>query len=273
MDNSLNNQLDDYTNLVKNVLEKGKSRKDRTGVGTISIFGAQMRFDIREKFPLLTTKKVPFNAVLHELLWFISGDTNIKYLKDNKVNIWNKWADKDGNLGPVYGYQWRHWTNRDGVEIDQIKKLEKTLRDDPFSRRHILTAFNVGDLDKMALQPCHSFVQFYVTGDNELSAHLYQRSADLFLGVPFNIASYAAIVYMLCSVLKLKPGELIHSIGDAHIYNNHIDQVKEMLSNDALESPTLKVHGEHESITDIQFNDLELVGYKSHKRISAPIAV
>lgn len=265
--------MDDYTNLCRKILKEGKLKSDRTGTGTISIFGAQMRFDLRDKFPLLTHKKVNFSTVLKELIWFISGNTNINILKENKVNIWNEWADENGDLGPVYGYQWRNWIDKNGNKVDQIKELEKNLKEDPYSRRHILTAWNVGDIKEMALPPCHMMVQFYVSDDNKLSAQLYQRSADIFLGVPFNIACYSAMIHMFANVLDLEVGEFVHTIGDAHIYSNHVDQVKEMLNNDPYELPTIKILNKRNSITEFVFEDIIIEGYKSHKFIKAPVAI
>lgn len=264
--------MDCYIDLCKKILAEGKTKSDRTGTGTISIFGAQMRFNLSKGFPLLTQKKVNFNTVLKELIWFLSGDTNIKILKENGVKIWNEWADENDNLGPVYGYQWRNWIDKNGNKIDQIKNLERNLKENPHSRRHILTAWNVGDIDEMALPPCHMMVQFYVSGD-KLSAQLYQRSADMFLGVPFNIACYSTMIHMLASVLDLEVGDFVHTIGDAHIYSNHIDQVNEMINNEPFELPEIKIINKKNSILDFQFEDIIVEGYKSHRFIKAPVAI
>ncbi len=262
-----------YIDLCKKILKEGQKKSDRTGTGTISIFGAQMRFDLKEKFPLLTQKKVNFNTVLRELIWFLSGETNVNVLKENNVNIWNEWADENGDLGLVYGYQWRNWIDKNGNKIDQIKNLERDLKENPHSRRLILTAWNVGDIKEMALPPCHMMVQFYVSEDNKLSAQLYQRSADMFLGVPFNIACYSALIHMVASVLNLDVGEFVHTIGDAHIYSNHIDQVNEMIENDPYELPTIKIINNRKSVVDFKFEDIIIEDYKSHRFIKAPVAV
>ena len=235
--------MKEYQRLLKLVLDTGKTRSDRTGTGTISVFGAQARFNLRNSFPCLTTKKLHLRSIIHELLWFIKGDTNIKYLKDNKVTIWDEWADENGNLGPVYGEQWRKWKTADGLNIDQIKELIKNIKENPNSRRHIVSAWNPGELKKMALPPCHAFFQLYVdTESKELSCQLYQRSADLFLGVPFNIASYSLLTMMIAQVCSLKPGEFIHTFGDLHIYSNHIEQVNTQLQREPRELPKMKIN-------------------------------
>ena len=262
-----------YLDLMKHVLENGQTREDRTGTGTISVFGHQSRYDLQEGFPLVTTKKLHLRSIIHELLWFISGDTNIKYLKDNGVRIWDEWADENGDLGPVYGYQWRRWKTPDGREVDQVKNLVDGLKNNPHSRRHILTAWNPADVDKMALPPCHSFIQFYVSTDKKLSCQLYQRSADIFLGVPFNIASYALFTMMLAQVCDLKPGEFVHTMGDAHLYSNHIDQAKLQLTRETRELPQMKINPEVKSIFDFKFEDFELVGYDPHPHIKAQVSV
>lgn len=262
-----------YLDLLRQVLDNGKERKDRTGVGTISFFGTQMRIDISKSFPLLTTKKVHFKSIAYELLWFLKGDTNIKFLQDNNVRIWNEWADSEGNLGPVYGAQWRHWKCADGHTIDQIKALIYGLKNDPFGRRHIVSAWNVGEIDKMALPPCHSFFQFYVGSDNTLSCQLYQRSGDLFLGVPFNIASYSLLTYMVAQVCHLKPGTFVHTLGDAHIYQNHLEQVQTQLARTPKKLPTLKLNPAITDIDAFTFEDIELINYDPYPTIKAPVAV
>ncbi len=266
--------MQQYLDLCKHVLKNGQLKEDRTGTGTISTFGYQMRFDLSEGFPLLTTKKVHVKSVIHELLWFLTGETNIQYLRDNKVRIWDEWADEDGNLGPVYGYQWRHWTNRDGVEFDQIKRIEDDLKSNPHSRRHILSAWNVGEIDGMALPPCHAFVQFYVSPDGKkLSCQLYQRSADVFLGVPFNIASYALLTMMYAKVVGLEPGEFVHTFGDTHIYTNHLEQVDLQLSREPRPLPKMVIHGNQKSIFDFKYEDFEVVGYDPHPLIKGKVSV
>lgn len=262
-----------YLDLMKHVLENGETREDRTGTGTISVFGYQARYDLQEGFPLVTTKKCHLRSIIHELLWFINGDTNIKYLKDNKVSIWDEWADENGDLGPVYGYQWRHWKRPDGSEVDQIANLVKGLKENPRSRRHILTAWNPADVDNMALPPCHAFVQFYVSQDGKLSCQLYQRSADIFLGVPFNIASYALFTMMLAQVCGYEPGEFVHTMGDAHLYSNHIDQAKLQLTREPHALPTMWVNPEVKSIFDFKYEDFKLEGYEAHPHIKAAVAV
>jgi thymidylate synthase len=265
--------MKNYLALLADILKRGEDRSDRTGVGTKSIFGAQMRFDLRNNFPLLTTKRVHWKAVVHELLWFLMGSTNIKYLQDNGVRIWNEWADENGELGNVYGKQWRRWRNSDGGEIDQIAQLINNLKNNPFSRRHLISAWNVGELDKMALPPCHSFFQFHVSAGDCLSCQMYQRSADMFLGVPFNIASYSLLTHMIAHVCGLKPREFIHTLGDCHIYNNHVDQVHEQLSREPRELPTLRILKRNQTINDFNFEDFELVNYNPYGSIRAPIAV
>ena len=261
-----------YLDLLDHVLRNGVRKEDRTGTGTISVFGYQMRFDLRETFPVLTTKKLHLRSIFHELLWFLRGETNIKYLHDNKVSIWDEWADENGELGPVYGYQWRHWPKNDGTNIDQISQVVESLRKDPDSRRHIVSAWNVSQLDQMALPPCHLLFQFYVA-NGELSCQMYQRSCDIFLGVPFNIASYSLLTLMMAQVTGLKPGEFIHTLGDAHIYLNHIDQVKLQLSRTPFPLPVMKINPEIKSIFDFRYEDFELTGYQSHPHIKGIIAV
>ena len=266
--------MKEYQRLLKLVLDTGKTRSDRTGTGTISVFGAQARFNLKNSFPCLTTKKLHLRSIIHELLWFLKGDTNIKYLKDNKVTIWDEWADENGNLGPVYGEQWRKWKTADGLNIDQIKELIKNIKENPNSRRHIVSAWNPGELNKMALPPCHAFFQLYVdTESKELSCQLYQRSADLFLGVPFNIASYSLLTMMIAQVCSLKPGEFVHTFGDLHIYSNHIEQVNTQLQREPRELPKMKINPNIKSIDEFTYEDFELEGYDPHPSIAAPIAV
>lgn len=260
-----------YEDLLRDVFEHGTPKSDRTGTGTRSVFGRQIRFDLAESFPLITTKRVHFKSVAIELLWFLKGDSNIRYLKDNGVSIWDEWADEDGDLGPVYGVQWRSWPTPDGSHIDQIEKVIADLTANPDSRRHIVSAWNVAELDEMALMPCHAFFQFYVA-DGKLSCQLYQRSADMFLGVPFNIASYALLTLMVAQQTGLEPGEFIWTGGDCHIYDNHVEQVQEQLSRDALPYPTVKIR-KRDSIFDYEYDDFEVVGYEHHAPISAPVAV
>ncbi len=261
-----------YLALLDHVLKNGAQKSDRTGTGTISVFGYQMRFNLRENFPLLTTKKLHLRSIIHELLWFFQGATNTQYLKENKVSIWDEWADKDGNLGPVYGYQWRSWPKSDGTHIDQIDQLVNSLKKNPDSRRHIVSAWNVGSLDEMALPPCHLLFQFYVA-NGELSCQMYQRSCDIFLGVPFNIASYALLTMMVAQVTGYKPGEFIHTLGDAHIYLNHIDQVKLQLTRDPFPLPIMKINPRVSNIDDFRFSDFELVNYHAHPHIKGEIAI
>lgn len=265
--------MKEYLNLLKLVMENGSERSDRTGVGTIGVFGAQARFDLREFFPLLTTKKLHTRSIIYELLWFLRGDTNIKFLNENRVSIWDEWADKDGNLGRVYGAQWRDWRAPDGRHIDQIKNLVEGIRKDPFGRRHIVSAWNPGELDKMALPPCHALFQFYVSPDGGLSCQLYQRSADLFLGVPFNIASYALLTMMVAQVCGLKPREFVHTFGDLHIYKNHLDQVREQLSREPRALPKMKLNPDRRELDEFVYEDFTLEGYDPHPTIKAPIAV
>jgi len=261
-----------YHDLMRHVLENGATKTDRTGTGTISVFGYQMRFDLQKGFPLLTTKKLHLKSIIHELLWFLKGDTNIKYLSDNGVHIWDEWADKDGNLGPVYGYQWRSWPTADGRHIDQISQVINQIKNNPDSRRMIVSAWNVAEIDKMKLPPCHAFFQFYVA-DGKLSCQLYQRSADIFLGVPFNIASYAILTLMVAQVCNLKPGEFIHTLGDAHLYSNHIEQAKLQLTRELRELPVMKINPEVKSIFEFKFDDFVLEGYNPHPHIKADVAV
>ena len=264
--------MQQYLTLLRHVLDHGARKADRTGTGTISVFGHQMRFDLSQGFPLLTTKKVHLKSIIHELLWFLQGDTNIKYLKDNGVSIWDEWADENGNLGPIYGYQWRSWPARDGRHIDQIGEVLRTLKTNPDSRRIIVSAWNVGELEYMKLPPCHAFFQFYVA-DGKLSCQLYQRSADIFLGVPFNIASYALLTMMMAQVTGLKPGDFVHTLGDAHIYLNHLDQVKLQLSRETRALPTMRLNQAVTSLFDFKYEDFALEGYDPHPGIKAPVAV
>ncbi|OGU23366.1 MAG: thymidylate synthase [Hydrogenophilales bacterium RIFOXYD1_FULL_62_11] len=261
-----------YLDLMRHVLEKGTRKDDRTGTGTLSVFGWQMRYNLAEGFPLVTTKKCHLRSILHELLWFLQGDTNIKYLKENGVSIWDEWADENGNLGPVYGHQWRSWPKPDGGTIDQISEVVKTLKTNPDSRRIIVSAWNVADLDKMALAPCHAFFQFYVA-DGKLSCQLYQRSADIFLGVPFNIASYALLTLMMAQVTGLQPGDFVHTLGDAHLYLNHLDQTREQLSREPRPLPTMTLNPDVKDIFAFRFEDFTLSGYDPHPAIKAPVAV
>ncbi len=261
-----------YLELMQRVLKEGDAKTDRTGTGTLSLFGAQMRFDLSQGFPLLTTKKVHIRSIIHELLWFLRGETNIQYLKDNRVSIWDEWADEKGELGPVYGKQWRSWQCADGRVIDQIKQVEQQIRDTPDSRRLIVSAWNVADVHEMALPPCHLLFQFYVA-NGRLSCQLYQRSADLFLGVPFNIASYALLTMMMAQTTGLRPGDFVHTLGDVHLYNNHLDQAKQQLVREPRPTPRLLIKTQRESILDFTFEDFELVNYDPHPHISAPVAV
>jgi thymidylate synthase len=261
-----------YQELMRHVLERGVKKSDRTGTGTQSVFGYQMRFDLNEGFPLVTTKKMHLKSIIHELLWFLKGDTNVQYLKENGVTIWDEWADANGNLGPVYGHQWRSWPTPDGGHVDQIADLLKQLQSNPDSRRLIVSAWNVADIPKMALAPCHALFQFYVA-DGKLSCQLYQRSADIFLGVPFNIASYALLTMMIAQVVGLKLGDFVHTLGDAHLYSNHLEQAREQLSRDCRALPTMTLNGEIKDIFDFSFDDFVLSGYEPHAAIKAPIAV
>jgi thymidylate synthase len=261
-----------YLSLLEHVLNNGVQKHDRTGTGTISVFGYQMRFDLNEGFPVMTTKKLHLRSIIHELLWFLKGETNIKYLNDNKVTIWNEWADKNGDLGPIYGYQWRSWPTADGQHIDQISQLVNSIKTNPDSRRHLINAWNVGEINKMALPPCHILFQFYVA-DGRLSCQLYQRSADIFLGVPFNIASYALLTLMMAQVCGLKPGDFVHTFGDAHIYLNHIEQVNLQLSREPFSLPEMKLNPDIKEIFDFKFEDFELVNYQAHPTIKGEISV
>ncbi len=261
-----------YHDLLTHVVSHGIKKEDRTGTGTISVFGYQMRFDLESGFPLLTTKKIHLKSVIHELLWFLSGDTNIKYLQDNGVSIWNEWADNEGNLGPVYGHQWRSWSSSNGEAIDQISTLINQIKTNPDSRRLIVSAWNVGDIDNMKLPPCHTFFQFYVA-NGKLSCQLYQRSADIFLGVPFNIASYALLTMMVAQVCNLKLGDFVHTLGDAHIYLNHMEQVNEQLSRSPVKLPVMKINPKVDNIFNFTFEDFELTHYEPHPAIKAPVAV
>lgn len=261
-----------YLDLLEHVISNGTKKGDRTGTGTISVFGYQMRFNLQDGFPLLTTKKLHTKSIIHELLWFIAGDTNLKYLTDNGVRIWNEWADKDGNLGPIYGYQWRSWPAADGRKIDQLTEVINSIKKSPDSRRHIISAWNVGDIDKMALPPCHVMFQFYIAG-GKLSCQLYQRSCDIFLGVPFNIASYALLTLMVAQITGLKPGDFVHTLGDAHIYLNHIDQVKLQLTREPYPLPKMKINPAVNDILKFRFEDFELTEYVAHPHIKGEISV
>jgi len=261
-----------YLDLLKQVLEKGEPRHDRTGTGTLSIFGYQMRFDLSEGFPVITTKKIHLKSIIHELLWFLTGDTNVRYLQENGVRIWDEWADKDGNLGHIYGYQWRSWPSPDGGHVDQISNLINDIKNNPDSRRLLVSAWNVGELDKMNLPPCHILFQFYVNR-GKLSCQLYQRSADIFLGVPFNIASYALLTMMVAQVTGLKPGEFIHTLGDAHIYNNHLEQVRLQLTREPFPLPTMKINPDVKDIFSFKYEDFELINYQSHPHIKGEVSV
>jgi len=266
-----------YLDLLRRVRQSGDIKGDRTGTGTRSLFGHQMRFDLQQGFPLVTTKKVHLKSVIHELLWFLSGDTNTRYLKDNGVRIWDEWADGQGDLGPVYGYQWRSWPrhDKDGISlghIDQISQIIEQIKNTPDSRRIIVSAWNVGEIDNMALPPCHMMFQFYVA-DGKLSCQLYQRSADIFLGVPFNIASYALLTMMVAQVCGLAPGDFVHTLGDAHLYSNHLEQANEQLAREPFPLPVMKINPDVKSIFDFKFEDFELAGYEAHPHIKAVVAV
>ena len=261
-----------YLDLLEHIIQNGEKKDDRTGTGTISVFGHQMRFNLQDGFPLITTKKLHLKSIIYELIWFLSGDTNISFLKDNGVSIWNEWADPDGDLGPVYGKQWRSWDCKDGRSIDQISNLITNLKESPHSRRHIISAWNVSDVENMALPPCHCLFQFYVS-NNKLSCHLYQRSADVFLGVPFNIASYALLTHMIAHVCKFEVGDFVHTLGDAHIYLNHLEQVRTQLDRSPLGLPTVSLN---ESVTDIfnfKYEDITISNYEAHPHIKAKVAV
>ena len=262
----------EYLELLDHILQNGESKNDRTGTGTLSIFGYQMRFDLSKGFPLVTTKKLHIRSIVYELLWFLSGDTNIRYLNDNGVSIWNEWADNNGDLGPVYGKQWRSWSTPNNDTIDQISNLLVNIRKNPDSRRHIISAWNVSDVENMALPPCHCLFQFYVS-NNKLSCHLYQRSADVFLGVPFNIASYALLTHMIAHVSNLKVGDFVHTFGDAHIYTNHIEQVKMQLQRKPMNLPKIELNNSVNNLFDFQYEDIKIIDYESHPHIKAKVAV
>ena len=261
-----------YQDLLRHILDQGIRKNDRTGTGTVSTFGYQMRFNLAEGFPLMTTKKLHVKSIIHELLWFLKGDTNIAYLQEHGVRIWNEWADADGNLGPVYGHQWRSWTGADGQTIDQISEAVRTIKTNPDSRRIIVSAWNVGEISQMALAPCHCLFQFYVA-DGKLSCQLYQRSADVFLGVPFNIASYALLTLMMAQVCDLAPGDFVHTFGDVHIYLDHLDQVHEQLTREPLKLPEMKINPSIKDIFSFRFEDFSLVDYQPHPAISARVSV
>ncbi len=264
--------MQQYLDLLRHVRENGTIKQDRTGTGTISVFGYQMRFDLAKGFPLVTTKKLHLRSIIHELLWFLKGETNISYLKENGVSIWDEWADENGDLGPVYGSQWRCWPSTDGGHIDQITNAIEQIKNDPDSRRIIVSAWNVGELDQMALAPCHAFFQFYVA-DGKLSCQLYQRSADIFLGVPFNIASYALLVMMIAQVTRLEVGDFVHTLGDAHLYSNHLEQTDLQLTREPFPLPTMKLNPDVKSVFDFKFEDFELSDYECHPHIKAPVAI
>ena len=264
--------MQQYLDLLQHVLDNGTQKGDRTGTGTISTFGYQTRYDLSEGFPMVTTKKLHYKSIVHELLWFLQGDTNIKYLKENGVRIWDEWADENGDLGPVYGYQWRSWPTPNGGSIDQISKVIDSIKNNPNSSRHMISAWNPALVDDMALPPCHTMFQFYVA-EGKLSCQLYQRSADSFLGVPFNIASYALLTMMMAQVTGLEAGEFIHTFGDLHIYNNHLDQVKLQLSREPKKLPTLKINPDITNLFNFKFEDFELVGYESHPHIKGVVAI
>ncbi len=261
-----------YLDLLQRVVDEGVRKRDRTGTGTVSVFGHQMRFDLNEGFPVLTTKKLHLRSIIYELLWFLKGDTNVKYLQDHQVRIWNEWADEHGDLGPIYGYQWRKWESKDGRVIDQIAQVIDSIKKNPNSRRHIVSAWNVASIDDMALPPCHVMFQFYVA-NGRLSCQLYQRSADIFLGVPFNIASYALLTMMIAQVCDLELGDFVHTLGDAHIYNNHLEQVELQLTRTPKKLPKMKINPHVKSIDDFVFDDFELIDYESHPHIKGEISV
>ena len=264
--------MQQYLDLLSHVMENGVDRGDRTGTGTRGVFGYQMRFDLADGFPMVTTKKLHKKSIIHELIWFLAGDTNISYLQDNGVKIWDEWADEAGDLGPVYGKQWRRWEGPDGAVIDQVDKVIHAIRNNPNSRRHIVSAWNPADVDEMALPPCHCLFQFHVA-NGKLSCQLYQRSADIFLGVPFNIASYALLTHMMAQVCGLEVGDFVHTFGDAHIYSNHFEQVKEQLSREPLPLPRLKLNPDVKSIYDFEYGDVKILGYKAHPHIAGKVAV
>ena len=261
-----------YLNLVQHILENGTQKSDRTGTGTLAVFGYQMRFDLDAGFPLLTTKKLHLKSIIYELLWFLKGDTNINYLQEHGVRIWNEWADENGDLGPVYGSQWRSWVTNNGSSVDQISQVIQSIQENPYSRRHIVSAWNVGEIDKMALPPCHLLFQFYVA-DGKLSCQLYQRSADVFLGVPFNIASYALLTLMVAQVCNLEPGDFVHTFGDAHLYNNHLEQARLQLTRKPYPLPQMWINPEVKDIYGFKFEDFELLDYQAHPHIKGPISV
>ena len=261
-----------YLDLLQHILDHGARKSDRTGTGTLSVFGYQMRFDLSQGFPLLTTKRLHLRSILHELLWFLAGDTNVRYLRENGVTIWDEWADEDGELGPIYGAQWRSWPTPDGGHVDQISRVVEQIRTNPDSRRHIVSAWNVADLDDMALPPCHALFQFWVA-EGRLSCQLYQRSADVFLGVPFNIASYALLTMMVAQVCGLQPGDFVHTLGDAHLYLNHLDQARLQLTREPRPLPTMTLNPERKSLFDFRYEDFTLSNYDPHPAIKAPIAV
>ena len=261
-----------YLDMLLHVLDNGAQKDDRTGTGTVSVFGYQMRFDLNEGFPVLTTKKLHLKSIIHELLWFLAGGTNVKYLQENGVRIWNEWADEQGELGPVYGAQWRAWRGADGMIYDQISHVMQQIKEKPYSRRHIVSAWNVAEIDKMALPPCHNMFQLYVV-DGRLSCQLYQRSADIFLGVPFNIASYALLTMMMAQVCGYRPGEFVHTFGDAHLYHDHLDQARLQLTRQPYPLPQMKINPAVKSIFDFKFDDFELVGYQAHPHIKAKVSV
>lgn len=264
--------MDAYLDLMRHILNEGVDKEDRTGTGTKSVFGYQMRFDLSKGFPMVTTKKLHLPSIVHELLWFLKGETNVRYLQDNGVRIWNEWADEEGNLGPVYGKQWRRWEAKDGRIIDQVQNAIETIKTNPNSRRIIVSAWNVGELDEMALMPCHAFFQFHVA-EGRLNCQLYQRSADVFLGVPFNIASYALLTHMMAQVCGLEAGTFVHTLGDAHLYNNHLEQAELQISRDPLPLPTLVLNPDITNIDDFTYDDIEVIGYEHHPHIKAPISV
>lgn len=268
----LKKTMQQYHDLMRRILDEGVKKTDRTGTGTLSVFGHQMRFNLAEGFPVVTTKKLHLRSIIVELLWFLRGDSNITWLKENGVSIWDEWADENGDLGPVYGYQWRHWPDGKGGEIDQIKNLIHQIKTKPDSRRHIVSAWNVADVDHMALPPCHTIFQFYVA-DGKLSCQLYQRSADVFLGVPFNIASYALFTMMIAQVCDLEPGDFVHTFGDAHLYSNHLEQTELQLSRDIRPLPTMKINPNVKDIFEFKYEDFELIGYDPHPHIKAAVAI